>query len=60
MVDLIVISLLVYFSNQRVFGLEMHIATFYRRLALQGDVHQPHKALLYAIVSIKRDVLADH
>ncbi len=45
------LSLWIYFSNQRVFGLEMHVTTFYARLDAEDEAQRPHPALLNAMVS---------
>ncbi|KAL7421553.1 hypothetical protein Q5752_003322 [Cryptotrichosporon argae] len=38
-----------YFTNQRIFGLEMHVATFYANLASADPEAQPHPCLLNAM-----------
>ncbi|OCF30871.1 hypothetical protein I317_05041 [Kwoniella heveanensis CBS 569] len=41
--------LLLYFTNQRVFGFDMHIATFYQSLQLADPAGRPHPCLLNAM-----------
>ena len=44
------LSLKVYFSNQRVFGLEMYVSRFYERMKSSDPRMRPHTSLLNAIV----------
>ncbi|KAK8846526.1 hypothetical protein IAR55_005612 [Kwoniella newhampshirensis] len=41
--------LLLYFTNQRIFGLDMHIATFYNKLQSPDPAIRPHPCLLNAM-----------
>ncbi|WWD21845.1 hypothetical protein CI109_106333 [Kwoniella shandongensis] len=41
--------LLLYFTNQRIFGLDMHIATFYNKLQSRDPAVRPHPCLLNAM-----------
>lgn len=47
-----------YFTNQRSFGLEMHVATFYNDLRSSNLSQRPHPCLLNAMVSLRLSVLS--